>query len=326
MLKSNQTNILIALPLLAVVLVSGCTGPGPASGPGVIITGWEPDLSTVFSDEKVDFLIEVQNQGGSRARNVIAELTNIDLNEWGGFGQQQLQLGNLIPSDLASQTPGETQSRQFTNLRSPTLNKGTSFAYEPTVRVSYDYTTTAQKPITIVDRTELVRIQQQGQSLPSQATTYTSGPLMVDILMGNYVKTSGRFGLSGRSYDIFPVQITITNNQWGAGGSVTAKGFQGLGGGFSGFGEFDYPILVKVKPPTGTSFVFSGFGDQDCSQFQFTVDLFKGREVKITCELEVTSPPTIKSQSLIQVDLDYRFFIDRITSVTVHGTREIGGF
>lgn len=330
--KGKRLNVFLLLPVLSLVAISGCTFPGFPSaggtGPGVTILAWEPELRDVFSDDNIDFLLKVQNQGESRARNVVAELTNIDPTEWGGFIQQQIQLGSLIPSDPVTQTPGETKTVQFQNLRAPLLSKGTNFVYEPTVRVSYDYTTIAQKPITIVDRTELVRIQQQGKTLPSSPTTQTAGPLSIQIIMGNFVKTSGQFGFAGQTFDIFPVQIVIVNTLWESGGSVTPKGFGGVGGfGGFGFGEADYPVMVKVIPPTGTSFVFSGGGGfQDCGQFQFTADLFKGKQSEITCELEVTNPPAFRSESLLQVELDYRFFVDGVTQINVHGTKEVGGF
>ncbi|MBL7160277.1 MAG: hypothetical protein ISS93_00290 [Candidatus Aenigmarchaeota archaeon] len=315
---------LLVLSLLPLIAISGCTSSGGGIGPGVVILSWEPELSQVYSNENVDLLVKVQNQGESRAKNVIAEITNIDLVEWGGLFQEQVQLGQLIPADEVSSTPGETKTSQFQNLRAPILSKGQSFDYQPTVRVSYDYRTVAQKPITIVDQIELVRIQQQGNTLPSKVTTYSSGPLTVEIVMGNYVKTSSRFGMGGETYDIFPVQIKITNNLWGSGGSVIPMGIGGMGGGF-GTGQYDYPVLVKVTPPTGTNFIFSGYGD-DCSSFQFTTELFKGKEAEVTCELEVTSPPTARSESLLQVELDYRYFVDSVTNLRVLGTKEAGTF
>jgi len=318
------STILPLLSVVAAIAVAGCTNTTAGTGPGVVILSWIPELTSVYSEEDVDFLLKIQNQGGARAKNVVAELTNIDASEWGGFFQQQTQLGELIPHDPVTQTPGETKTTQFKNMKAPLLSKGTSFTYEPTIRVSYDYTTTAQKPITIVDKDELVMIQQQGKTLPNKPTTYSLGPLVVDIIMGNYVKTSGTFGASGQTYDIFPAQIKITNTLWESGGSLTAKGFGG-GAAWSGFGEFDYPVEVKVTPPTGTNFVYSGYGD-DCSSFQFTVEMFKGKEAEVTCELQVTSPPTFKSESLMQVELSYRYFIDAVTQLTVQGTKEISGF
>ena len=311
---------LLLLPVI-IMIVSGCTsGPGVGTGPGVVILGWEPELTNIYSNDDIDFLLKIQNQGESDARNVRADLTNIDPVEWGGFGFQEKQLGNLIKADQESGTPGETKTTQFLNLRAPMLAEGTAFTFEPIVRVSFDYTSTAIKPITIVDTQELVRIQQSGQALPAKPTLQTEGPLDIQIIMKNFVRTSSTFSGFGQEYDIFPVQIIVTNKLWESGGSVTHDGFLGS---FGGFGEYDYPVQVSIEPPSGTNFVYSGFGD-DCSSFQFTIDLFRGKQAEVTCELEVTSPPTIRQESNMKVELEYRFFSDRSTQIHVQGIQEVG--
>ena len=146
-----------AFPVLllgAVLVASGCTTFGGTSiggGPGVVITDFIPDLSQVFSGEDVRLQLRIQNQGEARATNVIAELTGIDLAEWGSFGGgfgAVKQLGDLVPFDPVTNTPGETTSVTFSNLVAPTLSQGIQFTYTPIVRVSYDYATVAVKPIT----------------------------------------------------------------------------------------------------------------------------------------------------------------------------------
>ncbi|HLD78479.1 MAG TPA: hypothetical protein VJB16_05620 [archaeon] len=322
--------LLAVLPIALVVIASGCTtltggGTGSvATGPGVVVQDWKPDFSKLYSGEQLALQLRIQNQGQTRARNVVAEVTGIDLADWGTGGFTNYEnLGDLIPADAVSNTPGETRTVQFQNLRAPALAKGTSFAYTPVARVSYDYATTAHKPITIVDQNELRRIQQQGRTLPSKATTYTAGPLAVEIRTGNYVKTGTGFG---QTYDIFPVYIKVTNTQWEQGGTVVPKGFLPGSSGY-GFGTIDqYPVLVKVTPPAGTTFVFSGFGQDDCSSFQVTKDLWQGKDAEITCELQVTSPPSIAQEKLITVELDYRYFAEAKATVTVDGTAEPGQF
>ena len=323
----NQ-KLLAILPVLAVIAISGCTalnGIGGnsnavATGPGVAIQDWKPDFSKLFSGEQLALQLRIQNQGQTRAKNVVAEVTGIDLSEWGtgGFNNYE-NLGDLIASDPVSNTAGETRTVQFQNLRAPQLAKGISFTYTPVARVSYDYATTAHKPITIVDQAELRRIQQQGKTLPSKPATFTAGPLSVDILTGNYVKTGSGFG---QTYDIFPIKVKITNT---GGGTVVPKGFLPGTSGY-GFGQTkNYPVDVKITPPTGTTFVFSGFGgSDDCSAFQVTKDLWQGQDADITCELQVTNPPSISQEKLITVELSYRYFKDATTSVTVDGTAEPG--
>jgi len=297
--------LLILLPLCLVVLVSGCTNT-PVTGNGVQITNFVSDFPQVRSGEEVNLLLEVQNTGTVRATNVRAELTGITTADWGTFSPV-IEIGDLLAADTEVGTPGEKRSVQWTRLSAPYHAKGTEFPYTPQVRVSYDYTTTAQKPITVVDRNELRRIIAARETLPGKETTYTSGPLTVQITTGNYVQSSSQFG---NTYDIFPVNIHIENSQFTSGSTVVPP--------LIGFGAESYPVLVTINPPTGTNFVYSGYG-QDCSRF-VVVDLFQGRTVDITCELEVTSPPTIKQEGLLMVDLEYRYAIDSTTSIKVIGT------
>jgi len=313
----NKSALLI-LPVLAVVLVSGCvgpSGPGVATGAGLVITDWEPDFSQVNSNEKVRVQLRAQNQGQVRAENIEAEITGIDITEWGtlmGFSAKK-QLGSAMYADPETGTPGAVLTATW-DLEAPKLSKGVDFTYEPIVKLAYDYKTTAQKPITLVDIDELRNIMQQGKSLPSEPTTYSAGPLAVEIRTGDYVKTSDDFG---KVYDIFPLYVKVTNTQWEQGGTVTQKGVM------FPTGEVSYPVEMKITPPTGTNFVFSGFG-QNCGQ-NVIMDLWQGKDAEITCELDVTSPPTYREEKLINVELQYRYRTEAATQVRVVGTQTPGG-
>ncbi|MFH1364870.1 MAG: hypothetical protein ABIH52_04435 [Candidatus Aenigmatarchaeota archaeon] len=309
--KSNKRMFLFLLPVLLTVFVSGCTQGGGTGGNGVVINAFAPDFPQLHSNEKVSLQLEVQNMGDMKATNVEAELTGINPNEWGTFDENPT-LGDLIAADRESGVQGATRNYYWNELRAPDLVKGTQFTYTPQARVSYDYTTIAQKPITIVDQDELRRIMQQGQTLPSKSTTYSAGPMVVEIKTGNYVKSSGSG--SGQTYDIFPINIHIENAEFSSGKSIVQpQGFT------SGFFPTDrtYPVDVYIEPPSGTSFVSSGYGE-DCTSF-VPVDLFQGRDIDITCELEVVDPPNIKQEGLITVELYYRYAVDASTSITVFG-------
>lgn len=306
------------IPVFAVMVISGCvTGPATAGlGAGLAITDWKPDLSEVYSGDDIQLQFRLQNQGEVKAENVRAELAGIDITEWGTFGgfeETKEVAGTMLPYDTTSNTPGEVRTVDW-KLKAPSLAKGTDFAYTPIVKVSYDYKTSAQKPITLVDVDELRRIKQQGRTLSGKPTTYSAGPMAVEIKTGNYVKTSDDFGTQ---YDIFPVYIKVTNTQWEQGGTAVE-------GGLFSFSEGNYPVQMSIIPPSGTNFVYSGFGS-DCSSL-VNLNLWQGKDAEITCEFEVTSPPTSQQEKLIRVDLDYRFQTERSTSVKVVGTGEAGGF
>jgi len=272
---------LILLLLTAVIIASGCIGATTTgTGNGLSIQAFEPDFASVYSDENVKLQLRAKNMGDVVAENIKAEIAGISLSEWSGSGfgfTQEQNLGKALPYDQATKTEGETKTAYW-NLKAPKLPKGISYDYTPIAKLSYDYKTQAIQPMTIVDETELRRIIQQGKSLPSKTSAYTKGPFSVDIETGNYVKTSSRF-TSGTTYDIFPISIKITNSGWESGGTVLREG-----GAFSGFWgkDYDYPVQVKITPPAGTDFVYSGTWDSDCSRGTVTVDLWKGKERTIT--------------------------------------------
>ena len=309
--------VLIAL-LSAVILVSGCIDGGTAGlGNGVEILNFKPDIEgvTLRSGETVKLQLRVQNQGEVTARDVDAELTNIDMSEWGTFGAFGFteSLGDLLPYDETTNTPGAIKTVEW-RLEAPELAKGTIYTYEPMVKVSYDYKTVAQKPITLVDDDELRKIIQQGQTLPFKTTTYTAGPLMVEVKTGNFVRTSS--GISGgESYEVFPVYVKITNTDWESGGSVIKNGFGGFG-----FEEYDYPIQIKITPPNGVT--SRSIGSDVCSGSFDTIDLWQGKDAEITCDFEVTNPPTYRQEALITIELEYRYQAQARTSVQVSGTEE----
>lgn len=311
--KTKKTNkriysFLLPLLLITVIGISGCTTipGGGATGNGVAILEFLADFPELRSNEEVNLKLEIQNMGDAKAINVRAELTGISPEDWGSF-INVIQVGDLLAADAQAGTVGATRQIQWNRLFAPYLVKGTEFTYTPTVRVSYDYTTTAQKPITIVDQEELRRIIAAGESLTSGTTTQSAGPLNIQITTGNYVKSSGA-GF-GTTYDIFPINIKISNPQFSSGNTVVKP--------LSGFGPETYPIILRIDPPSGTNFVYSGYGS-DCSQF-VVIDLFQGRDTEITCELEVTNPPSIKQEGLITINLEYRYAIDASTSIKVFG-------
>jgi len=316
-MEKHYDKLMLFAPLLAVILVSGCVGGGTTGlGNGVAILNFEPDFPQgVYSGDTVKLQLRIQNQGETTAKNVEVELTNIDTSEWGTFGLFGFSesIGDLLPYDTTTNTPGAIKTHEW-RLQAPELSKGTEFTYEPMAKVSYDYRTIAQKPITLVDEDELRRIIQQGKSLPNKPTEFTAGPLGVEIKTGEFVRTSS--GVSGgESYEIFPVYIKITNKEWEAGGTVIKDGF----GGF--FEGYDYPIRIKITPPNGVT--TRSFGTDACSSFSFdTIDLWQGKDAEITCDFEVTNPPAYRQEALFAVELEYRFQTQASTRLQVSGTDE----
>ncbi len=318
--------LLLALPVVAILIASGCTLPGGGTaglGNGVVITEFTSDFPSVQSGDYVELMLKVQNQGEVKAYNVQAELTGIDISEWGGafgYGFTTGDFGDMLPYDKETNTPGSVLTKQW-RLTAPEQPKGINTPYTAVAKLSYDYKTSAQKLITIVNEDELRRILQNGGSLPGGAITYSAGPLSIEVTTGNYQKTTAdQFGFD----NLFPVQIKITNT---GGGYVVPPGTgSGLYGGTFTSGFFgditNYPIGVRVTPPSGTSFRSLGFGfgsSDDCSTGTVTKEMWKGQEATITCELSVDNPPVYKEDRPMLVEVFYRYQTEAQTPITVYG-------
>jgi len=310
----------LLVPLAAVVMISGCTTgdtSGVSFGNGVIISGWEPDFSSVDSKEPVSLQLKVQNTGRADAENVRAQIININMDDWGtGFSWtgDEKEFGTMIAPDAKSNTPGQTETYMW-NLEAPELPEGMEFTYEPMVRISYDYKTKAAKPITLVTTEELRRLVQRGMTLSGETTTYTEGPLSVEIRTGNFVKT-------GEIDQEFPIYILITDI--GGGFVIPSSGSWGSGWGSWGSEDERAPVEMTLTLPDRMS--LSSEGSEYCSQSGETIELWKGKTAEITCTVSVDDPPDVREESLLQVELGYTYSTDSSTSIKVIGTEEGSGW
>lgn len=312
--------LVLLLPIVAVVAISGCTtgtGTGQASGPGIVILNWEPDHASVESDDDVQLRLKIKNQGGEQANFVSAVLTGITL----GGDEWYPKTGNLevpiktvmLPPNPRYGTEGE-EATFIWELQAPILPEGITRTYTPGVRVLYDYTTTAVKPITLVNENELRRLIDTGGSIPTQPSQHSGGPLSVSVVTGRYIK------VSESKMQIVPITIHIENT----GGGIPY--YYGYGASTYGIPEGDeYKVLLGIDLPPGLGFAgtCNEFGGTSFTQGG-TVLLWKGRNADVTCELQILNVPAFTEESSIKLYLTYGYAIDRSTTVSVKGT-EIAG-
>lgn len=325
---SEKNNIIkklsLVLPILIVVFVSGCIGGGDTAelGKGIVIQGWQPDFPSLSSGDAIKFQLKAQNLGEKDATTVNVQVMGIDLKDWGQTSEQAISWTLIQAPDLVSETPGETKTAQIAGLIAPTLPEGTSFTYEPIVRVSYNYLTSATKPITIVDYEELRRLIQDGETLEGKPTLFTAGPLSIEITTGKYLKTQTE------KDPPLPLNIKISNT---GGGHVIRKdnldGSAFLG---QNLGSMDSPVKVIVKLPTTTSTAPGGMAfqatDNECDSSGKWTDLWQGKTTEITCNLKVTEAAAgTRIEKMITVELEYRYAVDSTTSVTVIGKKTSTG-
>jgi hypothetical protein len=297
----NMKLFLLLVPLLGTVLISGCTtgGGGPTFGNGVVILNWEPTFSSVESNDNLQLRVRVQNQGEVTAKNVNAVLTGINVDEWGFGAGNAINFYDLSPPDRIQNTAGQIKQETF-NLVAPKIPKGTQQQYSPQVRVFYEYKTTAIKSITLVNENELRRLQDQGKTLSSTDTVTSAGPLKVTVNTGKFIKARE----AGSYYsNTFPITIDIQN----------------IGGGVVGrynMPQDDYKVKVDIVFPSRLTNV-------DCGTFLGNyITLWKGQDASISCNVRISNPPIASEDENIKITLEYGYYIDSKTTVTVTGTQE----
>jgi len=308
--SKGMKTLLLILPLLGVVAISGCTQQtGPTFGNGVTILNWEPTYSSVESGDRLQLRIRVQNQGEVRAENVRAALAGINQEDWGlslGFGGSQGRLlgnGVLLPPDRIQNTDGQIGQDTF-DMIAPKLPKGTTQQYSPQVRVYYSYKTTAIKSITLVNENELRRLQDQGKTLSSTDTKTSAGPLSVTITTGKFIKA--RESSPSAFSNIFPITIDITNS---GGGVVSTENIP----------QNDY--IIRITRPTLPSRLSIVSGS--CKEIdQGYVTLWKGQTASITCNIQINQPPLTNEDENLKITFEYDYYIDRTTTITVTGNEQ----
>jgi hypothetical protein len=313
----RNAKFLLLLFIAAVTVISGCTGIGPGTtggGQGIAVDIFRPTLgqtTPIESEEPVSFHLEVINRGNYNNAPAVAELTGIDTAEWSIYGDVYRDLGLLLAPDPESQTEGG-RGRADWDAVTPTLPRNQRMTYEPIARVYYYYETRVRKPVWFVTSEELRRIVDGAGTLDSEPTTTWAGPLTVTVDTGQFVKA--RDWRESK----FQLQIRIDNT---GGGQI--------------FGR-DYPVAVEVIWPDGVIPV------GDCPrQIEFGTGIYNnlppflstpafgrfvrvwnGQYTDITCEFQVTNPPTNKVKKNFDVKLGYIYYVDAATQITVKGFEE----
>ena len=306
--------LLLLLPLAVVMLSSGCTIPGmsttSATG-GVSIEAFEADFSQIYSGEPVQFRLNIRNTGSVDATIKSIVLTGIDTQ--GGFGtstawsqgsgntcDNQIPSGTkLLPANSAMGTSGQ-EKNCYWEYKAPNIETGLSITYSPSVRVTYEYSTSTVKSITVGSTSEIRSLMDRGQTLAADTVSSTASPISIGIS----IKTPIRISDSGIT---IPVEITMSN----VGGGVVCKSTE-----CSNPDDWN-KMTIKIEAPSGANL-------QDC-QNQEDISLWHGQSNTLGCRLTFSSPPQAGTvQKLLTVSANYGYFIEKSTSVYVTGTATSG--
>lgn len=292
----------ILLPLMLVVLTSGCTipglpGAGPAlfgpgvSGSGVVIEYFEPDFKDAISGQDVQFEYRIRNTGTQPAEGCSAEILDLDRTTWGGIPSKCATTFDLQPASPVFGSEGESHICIAKGVKAPQLPAGTSFTYEPVLRVLYKYKSVTQKTVSLLPLDDARRLQNQGKTFSAATSSKTQSPIDIGIAVKEPIRVFA-------SQTEFPVEIHVAN----------------VGGGQSRITKTDNwgkaKVTIKTEGPIQLS--------SECRDKEIT--FYRGSTV-YTCAATVdNNRVTAPTTGIITATAEYDYAIDKATSITVAGT------
>ncbi len=313
------------MPLILLLLTSGCTmltipfeSQTPV-GAGVVIEsfGIEPEMSEVYSNEEVLFVLKFRNTGTAKAENCFAELLGLDQTWKPGEGartnprnqevfpmERECQYDQrnhwivLLPPDPTSGIEGAYHVCTW-KYRAPEVPPGLYADYKPRARVFYDYESFIIKTITIVPRDELTIIQNQGKPLPAETVSKSKSPISIDVETRSPIRTHGETL-------VFPVIIKVEN----VGGGTVCENSEKCRK-FAQGGPAWNRFTLNINLPPGMEFV-----EESCSPKE-TISLVGGKSQTIACKVRVTEIPDRLTQKNLEIRAKYGYFIDKTIEIRV---------
>jgi len=300
-----RLHYLLVLPVMAVVLASGCTIPGMgtaiAGGKGIVVESFEPDFNQIYSTESVQLSLKLRNAGSVDGELKSIQITGVDWsgqNDFGGStgtGSCSKIYGKMLPAVPSKGMTGETKSCTIElKPRQGEVLDGLSVTFYPVARVMYHYSTSTAKSITMGTSQELRAVMNNGGTLPADTVSTTSGPLAIDVISKSPVRVSDA-GVD------FPIEIHVSN----VGGGIPCTDCSDA--------QNWYKVKLNVNNPEGLS-----FADSTCEGGDIT--LWRGKDNTIGCKIHADASSVAgRVQKIITVTADYDYITDAQTSVTVTG-------
>ena len=311
--------------LVLVVFLAGCVGQPPTkttTGNGLILKSFSPDFDKIRSGESITLSAMVENVGEADATSISAELfgLNLDGTEWSLLASQNPQVLSILRrADTTLNLAGESYEFSW-NLRSP-QNLKVDNSYTADLRVYHKYSTSSASTLKFLTYDYL-------KSLPSdqfEEMKATSGvtqsqisnaPISVEVTVGDRPLVVYDNG------DTFSLQIVVSNVGSGNAFKSTASypGYSGTTGGTGGTSKTslssDDLYYVNVAITTDLSL--------DCSPVlgsakSGSIRLTRGKSKTMFCTITVPTKSGIGNSKdySVAVDLNYGYFVDSSTSVSV---------
>lgn len=231
----------IVLLIAFIVILSGCVSrPVVVDDNGITINSFTtfPSISEAFEGENVIFEIEIENTGGTTARNVVVDMSGVE-GQWRDItgasvpDTQQRDFGSLRPPLPARNIPGEFRLHQW-NLMTPDFGEGITVPLSVIARVKYDYNTSGFLSLPVYSEGEYRRKQINSEALDSPQIVNSKGPIHLSVPTNDNPIIVNTF--DSNPDQVWPVRILFQNvgngfpitrelsgDNRGAGGRITGE-------------------------------------------------------------------------------------------------------
>ncbi|MBI4162499.1 MAG: hypothetical protein HY513_02355 [Candidatus Aenigmarchaeota archaeon] len=130
----------------------------------------------------INLFASIENVGGTTARNVQATLLGASwLDQAGNRALLQKNIHQLQPYDIRTGAPGELQVVTW-NVPPAELPEGVAQDYKLTIRVDYDYSSTAVSNVPIYNEDEYLRRKIKNIALDPITISNTDAPIIVEVV------------------------------------------------------------------------------------------------------------------------------------------------
>lgn len=298
---------LIALGIAMVILVSGCVNQPKvtvSTSDGLAIVEYDPEAELFANDEPIPLYMKIENQGGTTATNVVAEIVGAS---WTSKPTQTYV--SMSPPDLTIRpaVPGQFEIFAPVLDKYSKLPEGVEAKVTLTGRVSYDYASNGMVTIHVLNKDEYRRRMQMQRSVPGSSEVYNSyGPIHIDI------DDRGLSPVVAQSNENDPEQVSLTIyiKNVGSGAPITGNevGQMNVNLELQGAG-------ARFDECNGRTDVISGANREIAS---LPIVLRRGEKYTIPCKVTVTTP-LIEDAFSVLFNTRYRYFIEQPRTITVVG-------
>ncbi len=308
------------LALVMIILIAGCIGGQEknvvvTANDGIVINSFTtiPSLTEAISGDTVTFDLEIENTGGTTARNVEVELYGIE-GQWrnadGSVIDSTLKksFGTLKPPLPERNIPGDFRMVQW-NLMTPPIAQGLKLPLTITARVTYDYNTSGFLQITAVNENEYERMRIEGKSPDAPIIQNSNGPIKLDVPTADQY----RYIVVSTEEDEFTYPFRIIFTNVGSGFPLS----EGRGGKITGTIE-----LLGSGVEFDDCFGVSGGKKINLDDSDIPLKLRDSNSVPISCSIKFDSS-VWKDKPMDTVtfvfNLFYRYHVDEKVTITVIG-------